>query len=234
MSAAIIGVVEVRTRAGWGPAFRAVSPVTLTPLSIVYGLLTAFLAGDVWPHFERAQGAVGVEAMALHEAVVVAEALPLHMRNALRDDVRHHIDSVVREEWPAMEKRRQNLQQPATLDRAFMDLLSENATQGTQQLAQRHVLEAVEVALDARRQRILLSQASVGSTKLSVLVVLACLVLGTIAIVHAGNRRAQAITVGTFAAATAAALIVILVYDRPFGGGGISIEPTALIEVRPE
>jgi hypothetical protein len=49
----------------------------------------------------------------------------------------------------------------------------------------------------------LLSQASVSSTKVFVLVVLACLVLSAIAVVHADNRGAQVITLGIFATATA-------------------------------
>jgi uncharacterized membrane protein YqjE len=86
----------------------------------------------------------------------------------------------------------------------------------------------------ARRQRILLSQATVGGTMVFILVLLAGLVLLTIAIVHAENRGAQIITAAIFATAAAACMFTILVYDRPFGGGGISLSPGILIEVRPD
>lgn len=234
LSAAIITVVAVATSRGYGPAFKAVVQQTLSPLGVVFGLTTAFLAADVWPNFERAQTALAEEAMGLREAVIVAQALPPDMRVALRDHIQEHIDFAVREEWPAMAKRRQTLERPAVLSEVVVKLLSTSpSTHGTR-LAQQQALAAVKAALDARQQRILLSQTSVGGTKVCVLVLLASLVLGTIAMVHADNRRAQVITVAMFATAVACSLLVILVYDRPFSGGGISQSPAILLEVRPK
>jgi len=41
---------------------KAISPVTLTPLAVVFGLLTGFLANNVWAHSENAQELVVREA----------------------------------------------------------------------------------------------------------------------------------------------------------------------------
>jgi hypothetical protein len=72
---------------------------------------------------------------------------------------------------------------------------------------------------------------SVSAIKWLVLMVLAGLVEITIAMIHVGNHRTQAITLAIFATAVAVSTLLIMAYDRPFGGGGISITPVALQQV---
>jgi hypothetical protein len=235
LSALIVAGVAIAAHRGCGPAFRALLPVSLTPIAVTYALLVGFLAADVWPIFDRAQTAVGMEASRLGEAVIVADALPEGPRAMLRNHIREHIDAVVTREWPAMADRRQLLKDPpAALHAALIDLLSMNLPPGGQQLAQQRAVAAIEDALDARLQRILLSQATLGRTKVFVLILLAGLVLVVIAVMHFDNRGAQVMSVAIFATAAAATMLAIFVYDRPFGGGGISLAPTVLLDVRPE
>ena len=42
------------------------------------------------------------------------------------------------------------------------------------------------------------------------------------------------ITMFIFATAVAVSTLAIITYDRPFGGGGVSVPPTALEDVRPD
>jgi hypothetical protein len=235
LSALIVAGVAITAQRGYAPAFKAALPVTLTPIAVTYALLVGFLAADVWPIFDRARSAVGMEASKLREVVIVADALPKDARAMLRNYVREHIDAVVTREWPAMANGSQTLKDtPPALRAALIDLLSMNFPPGGQQLAQQRAVAAIEDALDARRERIFLSQATLGGTKVFVLVLLACLVLVTIAMMHVDNRTAQVIAVVIFATAAAATMLAIFIYDRPFGGGGISLAPTVLLDVRPE
>jgi hypothetical protein len=52
------------------------SPVMLTPLAVVFGLLVGFLAAQVWSDGDRANAAVTREASALHTVVVLADHFP--------------------------------------------------------------------------------------------------------------------------------------------------------------
>ena len=100
-------------------------PRALTPLVMIFGLFVGFLAADVWPTFERARAAVDQEAMALREAVLLAEALPPEARANLRAAVRAHITYAVKEEWPAMAIGGETLRRlPRELMRGTMDLLA--------------------------------------------------------------------------------------------------------------
>src|SRR5262249_46735393 len=87
-----------------------------------------------------------------------------------------------------------------------------------QKTAQREIITAIENALDARRQRILISQSQVNLVKWSCLVLLAICALVAIAMVHSDNRLASAITMTLFATGVAASVLIILSHDRPFTG----------------
>jgi hypothetical protein len=234
ISALIVAGVAIAVHRGCGSVFKAAVPATLTPIAVAYALLVGFLAADVWPIYDRARSVVAMEASKLREAVIVADVLPERPRAVLQNRIREHIDAIVTLEWPAMADRRQAISDPpAALHAALDDLLSLNLPPGGPQLAQQRAVAAIEDALDARRQRILLSQTTLGKTKLLVLVLLAALVLLTIAMMHVDNRGAQILTVVIFATAAAASMLAIFVYDQPFGGRGVSLTPAIFVEVRP-
>src|SRR2546423_1002929 len=93
---------------------------------------------------------------------------------------------------------------------------------------------AIEHALEARRNRIRLSQAEIAPIQWIVIIVLAVLILITLAMIHIGNRLAMAITMFIFSTAIAVCLVLLTVYDRPFGAGGFVTRPTVLRDIMPE
>jgi len=101
-----------------------------------------------------------------------------------------------------------------------------------QTIAQREIVTSLERALDARRQRILVSQSPVNGAKWGAVLAPAILTLFAIAFVHSGNRTAAAIGMTLFATAAAAAIIVIAAQDRPFAGD-FAVRPTPLEQVEP-
>ena len=102
-----------------------------------------------------------------------------------------------------------------------------------QAIAQREMVVALEAALDARRQRILISQTSVGFVKWACLVIQAICVLIAIALTHVDKRFAAIIAMGLFATGAAACLLLIGAYDRPFIGG-FAVRPDPLLRVVPK
>jgi hypothetical protein len=105
------------------------------------------------------------------------------------------------------------------------------STQG-QEIAQREMVVALESALDARRQRILISHSSISLVKWACLVIQAICVLIAIALAHLGSRSGAIIAMGLFATGAAACLLLIGAYDRPFTGQ-ISVRPDPLLQVMP-
>jgi hypothetical protein len=112
-------------------------------------------------------------------------------------------------------------------------LLSFSPVQANQKLAQQRALVAIEQALEARRNRVLLSQAEIAPIQWAVILVLATLILVTIALVHIDRRLAMGVTLFIFSTAIAICLVLLAVSDRPFGAGGFTVRPTVLRAVVP-
>lgn len=235
LGAAIVATTWLAQHLGLGRVLEGAAGMTVQPISVIFALVVGFVAADVWPNSDRARFALGVEAARLREAVVVAEALPNGVQDMLRAHVREHIDQIVRHEWPAMASRTQTLREPpAALHAALRELLMLNLPGGGQQMAQARAVAAVEEALDARRTRIVLSLDTIGPIKALLLLVLTALVMLTLALMHFERRGLRAAAITIFATAAAACMLAIVAYDRPFGGGGISLSPTLLLDVRPD
>ena len=86
---------------GWARDFKLVPAVALTPLAILLAVLLGFLASRVWANFDHAEGYVRQEADALHQTLLMAQALPPNIQTRLRNAIGAHVKAVEEEEWPA-------------------------------------------------------------------------------------------------------------------------------------
>ena len=121
---------------------------------------------------------------------------------------------------------------PAALDDALqlaLDLTPRSAGQTT---AQREIVASLQAALDARQQRIIVSESSVNWVIWSRVILVASLTLLAIALVQSDNRLAAAIAMWLFASAAACALVLIAAQDRPFNGD-VRVLPDVLQQVAP-
>ena len=214
-------------------AFKAFSPSMLSPLSTLFALFIAFTAVQVWNDADRANTAVVREASALRAAVILAANFPGEPEAHIRRLIRRHIEEAVNQEWPMMAQHSATLTNiPEPLAEAEQLTLALTPSNRGQEIAQRGIDTALENALDARRQRIIVSLSQVNLTKWSCLLVQAICMLFAIAMVHSDNRRAAALAMGLFAAGVAVSVLLILAHERPFDGE-ISVGPAPLLQVLP-
>lgn len=120
---------------------------------------------------------------------------------------------------------------PAGLTGAMAAILSFTPAQSTQLLAQERAIIAIEHALEARRNRIRLSQQQIAPIQWAVIVVLTMLIMLTIAMLHFENRPAMGATLFIFSTAVSVCVVLLMVYDRPFAVGGVTMAPTAFREI---
>ncbi|MGA7326481.1 MAG: DUF4239 domain-containing protein [Rhodomicrobium sp.] len=232
LAAAIFGAAVLLSRRPVGDELKTLSPVTLTPLAVILGLLIAFLASRVWENANHAGSYVGQEASALSKAIRFADALPPEVRTKVRTAVKQHVDLVVAHDWPEMAAMRLNPRvEAAGLINAINGLLAFTPTQPNQQLAQRGAIDAIEQALEARRNRIRLSETEIAPIRWAVIFVMVTLVLMTTAVIHIGRPAAMATALFIFSTAAAACLVLLMVNDRPFAAGGVTITPEAFREI---
>ena len=100
----------------------------------------------------------------------------------------------------------------------------------SQRIAQPEMMKALHTALDARRQRIVVSQSAVGRVKWAGILLQGFCTLIAIAMVHSDNRLTCAIALTLFATGIALSLLLIAAYSRPFTGE-ISVRPDLLKQV---
>ena len=214
-------------------AFKAVSPGMLPPLGIIFGLFVAFLAAQVWRDFDQAQAAVSREASALRAVVLLIESFPGDPQARMRSLIRRQIDEAATHEWPAMSRHRATLTMvPVALAEALQLTLTLEPRTNGQIAAQREIVAALENALDARRQRIIVSESTVNWVKWASVLLQALCALVAIGLVHSDNRATAAIAMGIFATGVAVSVVLIASHSGPFSGQ-ISVGPDLLLQVRP-
>jgi Protein of unknown function (DUF4239) len=232
LAALILVGLAILSRSPIAGALHVTTPAMLTPLAVIFGLVIAFLATRVWGNLDHAQAYVVEEASGIREAVLISSVLPSDTRDALRKEIGNYLHFVDQVDWPAMLRGQEGLHQtPSGLPEALTILLSFVPQQPGQQLAQSRAVAAIEQVLQARRKRILLSEAVISLPQWMVIIVLDALVLFTIGTVHAGRYTTAAVNMAIFSTAVASCIVLLMINDRPFNSGGIVIQPSALHEL---
>ena len=202
-------------------AFKAVSPGMLPPLGILFALLVGFIAVEVWSNFDKAKAAVATEASALRAVVLLAGTFPDEQRARIYALINRHIEESVNKEWPEMAHRRATLSTlPTALIEELHDTLALKPADDSQRAAQLEMVKALHTALDARRQRIVISESALGPVKWLGILLQGLCTLIAIAMVHSDNRIACAITLTLFATGIALSVLLIAAYSRPFTSVG--------------
>jgi hypothetical protein len=233
LAASIFAAVSALATEARAKSFKAVSPGMLPVLGITFGLFVAFVAAQVWADNDRATAAVSHEASALRAVTLLAAGLPAEQEGRLIALVRSYVEQAATVEWPMMARQTASLRTaPAPLAEALQAVVAMNPTGAGQQAAQREIMTALGSALDARRQRIIVSQAEVNPVKWWCLYLQAACELIAIALVHCDNRLTSSIALGLFATGVAASVLLIAAHDRPFTGQ-ISVGPAPLLQIMP-
>ena len=211
---------------------KATTPVMLAPLAVLTGLVIAFVASRIWTNFDHANALVRDEARNIQEVLTLAETLPPNFQTEMRSAIGQYLQFTNEQEWPAMVKGHAKIRTSVPgLSNAISTILSFIPDNAGQQIAQQRTLIAIEKALEARRHRILLSKASVHPMQWIVIVVLAVLMLLTVAVLHIERPFAMAVNLFSLSTALAVCLVLLLVNDRPFSAGGFVIRPDALRQI---
>jgi hypothetical protein len=234
VAAVVHAIVTMLARGDRLRDFKGVSPGLLPPLGIIFGLLVAFLAAQIWGDVDRANTAVNREASALRAVVLLSPSFPGKPGERLRDLIQQQIQYATAVEWPAMSHKEASLTMISRpLAQALQAAIALTPEGAGQMAAQREIVTALENALDARRQRILVSHAEVNPVKWMSLIVQAICTLTAIAMVHSDSRATARIALGLFSTAIAVCILLLVSHDRPFTGQ-LSVKPAVLMEVQPQ
>ena len=233
MAAVVFLAVSALARRPSGSAFRGFSAGMLSPLGVIFGLLVAFIAAQVWNDVEHARVAVEREASSLRSVVLLAAAFPGDAESRVRELVRHHVEDAVSQEWPRMADQSATIRDSSpALSSALQIAIALDPKSPGQITAQRELVARLEDALEARRQRIIFSRSNVNWIKWLCVFAQALFVIIGIAFVHFDSRGASVVAIAIFTTGFAVSVLLIASHDCPFTGQ-ISIRPDVLLQVQP-
>jgi len=229
IAACIVAMTSLVARYRVADDLKMMTPVLLTPLSVIGGLLIAFLAGRIWTNVDNATALVTREATSIQQASIMATGLPSTERTALQKALHDYLLFIDKEDWPAMVEGRASLGAPPQhLTRAMEALLQFRTTDSGQRLAQERAIIALERALEAQRARISLSSGVIAPEQWLVIFVLDILAVATLALVHIDRRWTAGVGAFVLSTAFACCLTLLMIHDRPYHPGGFTLQPEAL------
>ncbi len=223
-TAVIAAAVFSRRGRRWTKRIGGVVPGYFVAVSVLFALLTSFLANDIGDRNRLASRAVQTETAELHNIFTLSVASASDMRN-IRAAWRAYVDAVINDDWAAMTR---GMKESNTASLAYDNLLrevSDPKIQGASGSAVHAALlnAAVRVGT-ARSDRISISSDRTNEVKWMMVLLLGVMTQIAIGMVHLKNRDAHVAALAVFSVAAVIALGFIALQESPFEGP-IQISP---------
>ena len=194
-------------------SFKGVVAPFFGSVSIIFGLLVAFLSNDIWDRNKQAERVVQTES----DTLVALYSLSIASGSdstALRSSIRGYASAVAEDEWPRLKLQERSTRTDAALDA----LLREVALPGTSKDVgiQRTMLDMVLKIRAAHEDRLELSNDRTAVTKWGAVLLLALITQLAIAAVHLEKPRPQAAALFIFTLAAVSLLSLLAIHEAPF------------------
>jgi hypothetical protein len=213
----------------WVGSFKGIVGPFFTSVTVIFALLAAFIANDVWRRDTEAAQVVRAEADALLSLYYLTpEAVPdaamVHNR------IRAYTESVIRQEWPRMYVGEGASETEAALGALFQEILGRSAGDAVSSAIERARIDIALKLRTIRANRLSLAADRTDELKWATLLIIAVMAQFAIAVVHLERPRPQIAALAIFSGAVVIALGLVAVQERPFVPP-LEILPTALEEV---
>lgn len=227
-AAALLLLTSAPRSRGWAGRFGGVVAPFFGAVSVLFGLLTGFLANDAWERNRQAGRAILAErdaAVALYDLSLATVSDMSGLRTALRG----YLDAVVGDEW---ERQRDGFSSPkakTALTALTREVADPRLAAQSGLVSHAALLDLVGRIRTARGDRLALAEQYSDQAKWWTVILLALLTQVGLALVHLDKPRAQGAALAVFSAAAVAAIGLVAIKERPFDGP-LGLAPTALVE----
>ena len=181
--------VSAKTRS-FSQKYEGIAPTLLGLPAILFSLTVALLASSVWETYTMANKSVRNEALGLATIMDLAQTIPAIQDSALTNKVITYTQSVIDDEWKTLSARGQPSE---TTKRQFEELRSTtfqaiNALNNNAE--SKALMHAIEIVNDSRKARLSFVSFAVHPIRWYAIIVLAILVLVTVALIHPAKPKA--------------------------------------------
>lgn len=222
LPALVTWAVAVVARRRWpsvtGGSYKDTGAALLTQTLAIYGLVLAFVIVNQYAAYSQTKQDVQTEALNIEDVYRVSQSLAAPSKDVIADAVRIYVQSVVRDEFPALAEGKAGPQTAAAFSRLDKVLRNNPPTDPAQLTAYGTALDYLHTAHDARHRRLDAASASLPG------ILSAFLILGALASVAAslllGLRSHQLLVPVSLAALLGFTLLLSLSLEHPFSGDG--------------
>lgn len=186
-------------------------------VGVLFALLTGFLANDVADRNRQAVQAVQSEAGELRNIYTLSGATVSEM-HAIRAALSDYVNSLVKDEWPAMEEDRAAPSVSSAYDTLLQRVADPKIAQTASAAVHGALMNAMVRAGSARSERLALASDRTNEIKWILVLVLGVMTQISIGLVHLQKLGAQVTALTVFSLAVVMAVGMIALQERPFTG----------------
>lgn len=199
-------------------------------IGVLYAVLLAFVVIIAWERFHDAEKALAAEAGSAATIYGLSPALGQDLGAELRSRVSAYLESILKDEWPAMADGHWSPVTTRALRGVYEVLVRYRPADFHDSDLQQEIFHELDRLNEARRERLVTSEATVPGMIWFVVLLGAALTIGFTFFFGTQNVLTQSLMTGVLAALIFSAIVVVIAIDRPFTGAVVvSREPIAAV-----
>jgi Protein of unknown function (DUF4239) len=187
-------------------------------IGVLYAVLLAFVVIITWERFYDAEKALAAEAGSAATIYRLAGGLDQASAAALRANLSAYLQSVLKDDWPAMAVGRSSLATTRVLSDLYDVIMQYRPSDLHGSDLQKDLLSEIDQMTRARRERLVMAEGTVPSAIWFVLFLGAALTISFTFFFGTQSVMAQSLMTGVLAAIIFSSVLVIVAIDRPYTG----------------
>lgn len=199
-------------------------------VGVLYAVLLAFAVIVVWERFSETEAHVATEAGASATLYRLADGTEAPAGPLIHNAMTAYLESVVTEEWPAMQQGAENIATTDTLDALYKAVLTQDPDDNRGSEVLNAMLGQLDILTEARRARLVATVGIVPGVLWVVLFGGAFVTIGFTFFFGARSVRAQSVMTGILTLLICSGLLVIVAIEYPFTGD-VHVSPDSIVSV---
>ena len=219
-------LVRLRIRLAHLRGNNEVAGFKFAVIGVLYAVLLAFVVIISWERFHDAERALVAEAGSAATLYRLAGGLEESSAAAVRANLSAYLNSVLKDDWPAMVRGRSSAVTTRVLSDLYDQVILYRGVDLHDSTLQADLLSQLDQVTRARRERLVMGEGTVPQVIWFVLFLGAALTISFTFFFGTENLIAQSLMTGVLAAIILSAVLVVVALDRPYTGAiTVSQEP---------
>ena len=195
--------------------YHEVGYAVFLQLGVIFAVLLAFVFNNVWSEYNVASQAIDSECASLHGVAILSDPLASPGRNAILNNLRAYLTTVLDREWPDMQQRNESGVAGASF-RALWQTVETVKTDPADSQIRGQMLNLLATAHQSRETRLFQMTQGVPGLVWTLLITFAAALIGCMLVFAAEASISKAVLVGVLTSYLTLALLTVRMLDFPF------------------